>query len=375
MRYLTRLNVLGSFAFIGVLIALSLLYASGNFYTVGSQLHLPETPSSPEAIPEPTLKPPSKPETTKVPITPVKNSTISSKAENRLVVFGDAWSDTGSRLADQGRAWPEWFCMMWPCRLETYAQKEHVCKSSFCGSVVDETELHTVETEVSRALEPLPDLRSQVDQWLAAEIRASENEPAAGDMQARAENTVFALSFLIWDIWKFNGAHPGDAQSSINRSLTTMFQQLDRLAEHTKSDDLKILLMMSVDPTLLPAFDPSQGQKDMVSIVDQWNTELKEQADEWKNGSVYVFNTNEFLSNQIRSGQFFMAGMLDGQGLGKENPWDDVENPCVQTTSHWLPFLNNKGQRCERPEKFLFWYVVHKVTATGNKEKANNVNH
>jgi hypothetical protein len=253
--------------------------------------------------------------------------------------------------------------------VESYAQKDRICKSSICGSVVDETELHTVDTDVSRSFEALPDLRSQVDQWLVSEVQESLRFPEVGDLHTRVNNTVFALSFLVWDMWKFNGAQLGDTKNSIKRSIATLFQQLDRLAEHTKSKDLKILLMMSIDPTFLPAFDPSQGQKDMISVVNEWNKELKERADGWKSGKIHIFNTNEFLGNQIRSGQFFMAGMLDGHGLGKQNHWDDVENPCIHTPGHWLPFLSGKEQRCERPEKFLFWYVVHKVTAMGNKEK------
>lgn len=221
--------------------------------------------------------------------------------------------------------------------------------------MVDEAELHTVDSDISRSLEPLPDLRSQIDQWLAAEINAAQEDPEGGDVPTRSINTVFALSFLIWDIYKFQGIHLGDAKDSIQRSIGTLFQQLDRLAEHTGPDDLRILLLMSVDPTFLPAFDPSQGQKDMVSVASQWNKELKEQADKWKNGSIYIFNTNEFLTNQIKSQQFYMAGILDGHGLGKENLWDDVENPCVQTKSNWLPFLSDKDERCAHPEKFLFW--------------------
>lgn len=236
-----------------------------------------------------------------------------------------------------------------------YAQKEHVCASSFCGSVVDTTELHTVVNDITRSLEPLPDLRSQIDQWLAAELNQTKTDPIGGDLQTRSNSTIFALSFLIWDMWKFNGVPTEDTKSSIERSLDTLFKQLDRLAKNTGSDDLRIILMMSIDPTFLPAFDPSQGQKDMISIVTEWNDKLKEKANDWKGGSVYVFNTNEFLNNQIRSRQFFLAGMLDGQGLGDQNLWDDVENPCVQSQSNWWPFSGNKDQRCEHPEKFLFW--------------------
>ncbi|EED24435.1 conserved hypothetical protein [Talaromyces stipitatus ATCC 10500] len=351
--------MLGGLAFISILIALSLLYAAGGSGTIGSRLSLKGAGTSISGVAE------------EQGINGVPALTIPADVDHRLVVFGDAWSAIGSRLAAKGRAWPEWVCSMWPCRLESYAQKEHVCESSVCGAVIDETELHTIASDAARSLEPLPDLRSQLDQWLAAELNASQ---AGGDLRVQSNNTIFAFSFLIWDIWKFNGISTGKTRKSIMRSLNTLFQQLDRLAKYTESDDLRILLMMSIDPTFLPAFDPSQKQKDMISIVTDWNEKLKEKANDWKSGSVYVFNTNEFLNDQIRSRQFYLAGMLDGQGLGNQNPWDDVENPCVQSKSTWLPFLGSKDQRCANPERFLFWDGLH-LGPTANKMMATEIFH
>lgn len=96
MRYLTRLNMLGSLAFISILIALSLLYASGNFYTIGNKLSLKGTGKVAEENQ----------------VNDVPATTIPTDADHRLVVFGDAWSAIGSRLAEQGQAWPEWVCSM-----------------------------------------------------------------------------------------------------------------------------------------------------------------------------------------------------------------------------------------------------------------------
>lgn len=98
--------MLGSLAFISILIALSLLYASGNFYTVGNNLSLSGTSKSPSNE----VSEPNQVNDIPVPIIP-------PDAKHRLVVFGDAWSDTGSRLAEQGRAWPEWFCTMVGCSI------------------------------------------------------------------------------------------------------------------------------------------------------------------------------------------------------------------------------------------------------------------
>lgn len=81
MRYITRLNVLGGLAFISFLIAVRLVYVSG--YGLPIRVNwggVEETPP------------------------------LANENEHRLVVFGDAWSYTGSRLHDQGQGWPEWVC-------------------------------------------------------------------------------------------------------------------------------------------------------------------------------------------------------------------------------------------------------------------------
>jgi hypothetical protein len=181
-------------------------------------------------------------------------------------------------------------------------------------------------------------------------------DPAGGDMHARMNDTVFAVSFVVWDIWKFLHAPLGDTmKTSISRSIDSLFEQLNRLPAESGFGDVRVVLMLSIDPTFLPAFDATTGQKDMVSIAEQWNRELQEKAREWEGGSMYIFDTNEFLLDQIRGYQYYAAGMLDAIGLWEENPWDDVEHPCVVSTGKWMTFLGNESKTCENPDKFLFW--------------------
>jgi HMG box factor len=181
-------------------------------------------------------------------------------------------------------------------------------------------------------------------------------DPAGGDMRARMNDTVFAVSFVVWDIWKFLHAPLGDTiKNSISRSIDSLFEQLNRLPAESGFGDVRVVLMLSIDPTFLPAFDATTGQKDMVSIVEQWNRELQEKAREWEGGSMYIFDTNEFLLDQIRGYQYYAAGMFDADGLWKQNPWDDVEHPCVESTGKWMAFLGNESKTCENPDKFLFW--------------------
>lgn len=222
-----------------------------------------------------------------------------------------------------------------------------------CGSVVDEVELHTIATDAVRSLEQLPDLRSQVDQWLAMELDGTSNE--SGPV-VRANDTIFVMSFVLWDIWKFHGLTSGDTKTSVSRSIDTIFQQLDRLAQYAGTTNLQILLMMSLDLTFLPAFDPSRNHKDMIEIVNDWNNKLKEKADAWNSKLIDVFDTNQFIKNQISSYQIFLAGLLDEHGSSRPTSWDDVENPCIQTQQRsWIPFQFEKQERCAHPEKYLFW--------------------
>lgn len=221
---------------------------------------------------------------------------------------------------------------------------------------MDDLELQKIKSDLTELREPLPDLRAQVDRWLTSEHEAMRNNPAGGDMQGRMNDTVFAVSFVIWDIWKFfHAPMDDDVKSSISRSIDSLFEQLNRLPAESGFGDVRVILMLSIDPTFLPAFDATTGHKDMVSIVEKWNNELQEKAKEWQGGSIYVFDTNEFLLDQIRGYQYCAAGMLDGNGLWEQNKWDDVEHPCVESTGNWMSFLSKEGKQCETPEKFLFW--------------------
>lgn len=104
--------MLGSLAFISILIALSLLYASGNFYTVGNKLSLKGSGTTTGKVAEENQ------------VNDVPTTSIPTESDHRLVVFGDAWSAIGSRLAEQGQAWPEWVCSM----VSSYAPSDCLCK-------------------------------------------------------------------------------------------------------------------------------------------------------------------------------------------------------------------------------------------------------
>ncbi|KKA20516.1 hypothetical protein T310_5460 [Rasamsonia emersonii CBS 393.64] len=266
--------------------------------------------------------------------------------EKRLVVFGDSWSDSASRDEEQGPLWTEWLCSM----------TASVFQGAYAGAVIDNAELQSFESGLSWLRRPLPDLRSQIDQWSAAEQDFLRKEGLSGEaIQERQSNTIFAVSFMVWDLWKFVGEDYNLASQSISHSIDSLFEQLTILSERWASNDSKIILMMAVDVTFLPAFPQSlEEQKNMVSLVSSWNNVLRGKAKEWDHGSIYLFDTNHFMLDQIREWQFFAAGMIDANELGKnEDPgWVDVAHACVQTRKKGL---FSSETPCENPEKYLFW--------------------
>jgi hypothetical protein len=223
--------------------------------------------------------------------------------------------------------------------------------------LVDNAELQSFKPGLVWLKELLPDLGSQIDKWIKAEEDAWEKEGLSDDaVQERQSSTIFALSFVVWDLWKFVGADYDHAQESIGHSIETLFNQLNILSERWGTNDSKIILMMSVDVTFLPAFNPAlDEQKHLVSLISAWNGELRNKAQKWDRGSVYLFDTNHFMLDQIREWQFFAAGMNDAHDLGKnEDPgWEDVQHPC--SLSRREKSLVSRDEPCENPEKYLFW--------------------
>jgi HMG box factor len=300
--------------------------------------------------------------------------------EKRLVVFGDSWSYNVSRNQEQGGAWTQWLCSMvnrtlgcllWEeqanhlqisCRLENFAQAARFSGGTYAGSVINNAELRRFRSISDIFQEPLPDLRAQIDRWSTSEREESEETLPDEAIQTRHANTIFVVNFVAWDLWKLRNKPMDQAQDSVHHSIDSLFADLDSLSETLPSIELRIVLMMSVDVTFLPAFSTTSNQggcqKEMASLVDVWNNELRNKAKDWEHGSIYLFDTNSFMLDQIRAWQFFAAGMNDARGLSKnEDPgWEDVQNPCVQNPERGMMGRDESMEKpCERPEKHLFW--------------------
>lgn len=175
------------------------------------------------------------------------------------------------------------------------------------------------------------------------------------DISLRQNNTIITVAFGVWDIWNLVGETYDIAKASIERSIRTLFEQLNALSDKWGTRNMKVILTMTVDVTFFPAFEPtSEKQKNTVKLVNYWNNMLRNGAEEWDRGTIYLFDTNAFMLDQIRDWQLFAAGMESANGLGRnEDPgWENVEKPCVMRRKTWALW---GGERCENPEKYLFW--------------------
>lgn len=222
------------------------------------------------------------------------------------------------------------------------------------GAVVDNGQLSEFQLGLSSWLqEPLPDLGVQIAEWLVEE-KAIQESLAPEEIKVRQNNTIFVVSFCVWDLWKFKGQDKAKAESSIQPSITSAFEKLSGLAKQWGPYGIKVILTSAVDVTFLPAFNaPLDVQKDMVALIAAWNQELRYQAEKFSNGTVYYFDTNRFMLDQIREWQFFAAGMINELGKNIDPGWENVKEPCALALTNWG--LWHEITSCEKPEKYLFW--------------------
>lgn len=199
----------------------------------------------------------------------------------------------------------------------------------------------------------LADFKSQLEQWLAAELGLGLSEEA---VRSRQNHTIFVVSFGVWDLWSLIGKDYDAASKSIERRIGTIMEQLDELSSRWGTSELKVILTQTVDVTFLPGFESVGDQyKETVRILELWNKQIRDAAKEWTHGTIYLFDTNAFLMDCIRDYQLFAAGIEEENGLGMnlDPGWMNVVEPCVE--SGYRVMMSKEKKQCEQPEKYLFW--------------------
>lgn len=171
----------------------------------------------------------------------------------------------------------------------------------------------------------------------------------------RQNNTIHIISFGLWDIWHLIGQDLDAAKSSADRSINALFEQLHALADKWDPLELKTILTLTIDLTFLPGFKPTaENHKKTVALVDYWNSQLRRKAEIWERGTIFLFDTNSFMLDQIRDRQLYVAGLVDETDPVDTNStdWQDVTSACVKnsgTTS------SPNAKNCSNPEQYLFW--------------------
>ncbi|EAW10526.1 uncharacterized protein ACLA_049980 [Aspergillus clavatus NRRL 1] len=280
--------------------------------------------------------------------------------DRRLVVFGDSWSDNNAGEI-QGSVWTDWLCSLYECHHENLAQTAKSLRGNYIGSVVDNSELSGPMLNLYKS--PLADFKTQMSQWTAAETLVLQSL-SDDETSSRLNNTIVVVSFGVWDLWNMVGKSYEESTGLIDHSIQVIMDQLNVLSHLWGANDLNVILTLTPDVTFLPAFKPTADErvsrhKDTVKTTEYWNSKLREAAEQWDQGEIYLFDTNAFLADQIRDWQLFAAGVEEANGLGRnQDPgWENVEDACVQSGQQWV--MVSKEKQCSKPDRYLFWNEMH----------------
>ena len=303
------------------------------------------------------------------------------KPKRRLIVFGDSWSDNGEYLIDpphsdmlpqrdpaRGKVWTEYLCAELSC--DSHDNFARSMPDGYRGAIIDNNFLN--RTALSSELETLksfPDFRMQVKHWLEYEEKKAFSRSNVISVGAtEKEEIIVAVWFSLWDLWYYADTNNDQGVDAINKSIDTIFDQLDILAEHYWPSVFSVIIPNAIDPTFLPGWQTTKTsptgtdvnaykQRDAVFLVDVWNKALISSAGRWDGGEVYFYDINDWMLEQIRETQMFVGNMADSNGVGsKPPPWEDVTSACVKQ-GEVLETVNGL-ERCAIPEKYLFWLVM-----------------
>lgn len=218
------------------------------------------------------------------------------------------------------------------------------------------------------AEEPLADLRTQVQQW----IRFEKSQYMSSRIrETERKSTIFTVWFSLWDLWYNSSKTPDEASKAIEGTIDTLFEQLNEVAKHW-SGVVKVVMPEAIDPTFLPGWMATRtgpngndktgdDQRNAVQLVEQWNEMLDNKASKWDRGQLYIYNTNEWLIDQVREQQLAVGKTSDHNRLGQaSSPWDNVQIGCLGSSSKdnhssSTPQTAEGLGRCSDPSKYLFW--------------------
>ena len=227
--------------------------------------------------------------------------------------------------------------------------------------MLNTTSLNNTAPPLAELGEPLADLKAQVHQWLRFEKQQYGTDRVE---EAERNGTVFAIWLSLWDLWYYSEKEIANAQYAVTKTMDILFEQLDIIAENWPSE-IKIIMPEAIDTTFLPGWHRTRTgprgsdrhgdiQRNAVLLVEQWNHALDMRATRWQKGMMYIYNTNEWLLDQVREHQLFDSHLADANGMGaSQTPWSNVRSGCIEN-SKARGDLEGRTQ-CNDPTTYLFW--------------------
>ena len=183
------------------------------------------------------------------------------------------------------------------------------------------------------------------------------------------KGTIFSVWFSLWDVWYDSQRSKEDSEKAIEDTINALFVQLDVLAKHWPLR-VKIIMPKAVDPTFLPGWHATRTgpsgsdrtaieQRSAVRLVAKWNSAIQERSATWENGHLYLYDTNEWIIEQIRDRQMEILNVAEKHDSDKsKSPWGNVTSPCVGNGDQKHPNATETDDgivRCLDPQRYLFW--------------------
>jgi hypothetical protein len=188
------------------------------------------------------------------------------------------------------------------------------------------------------------------------------------------EWTFFTVYFGLWDLLEYSTLEKSAAMSAIDKSITSLFRQLDVLAADAAFPP-KVVIPNMIDVSFLPRFQMkkkamreaqfAESQHQLIFLWAYWNLVLHRTATQWKNGVVFMPEANEVIMQEVRAKQLHSKQLSDAFGVGKQAPlFEHIEQPCLalQRGTADNPQASDV-QKCSAPTEHLFWYVIHDTNA------------
>lgn len=232
------------------------------------------------------------------------------------------------------------------------------------GAVVDADVYNEVKGVASNS-SAVTSFKTQVEQFIAYN---KGRGLISQRLHKEDEWTFFTVFFGLWDLLEYSALEKSVAMSAIDKSITSLFRQLDILAADAAFPP-KVIIPKMIDVTFLPRFQMkkktmreaqfAETQHQLVFLWAYWNLVLHRTATQWKNGSVYMPEANEVIMQEVRAKQLHSRQISDAFGVGKQAPlFEHVEQPCLDSqrdSAEGLP--TSDVQKCSAPAEHLFWYV------------------